>query len=53
LFETIRTEDDREHSCDIHFYITGTSLYRVEAKRLLDAFKVARPDVELPNRKIF
>lgn len=41
-----------ENSLAMHFYITGTSFQRVEEKHLLDAFKVARPDVELPNRRI-
>ena len=41
-----------EDSLAMHFFITGTSFQRVEEKHLLDAFKVARPDVELPNRKI-
>ncbi|KAH9273338.1 hypothetical protein BASA83_004337 [Batrachochytrium salamandrivorans] len=41
-----------ENSLAMHFYITGTSFQRVEEKYLIDAFKVARPDVVLPNRKI-
>ena len=41
-----------EDSLAMHFYITGTSFQWVEEKHLLFAFKVARPDVELPNRKI-
>lgn len=37
----------------MHFYITGTSFQQIEEKRLLDAFKVARPYVEFLNLKIF
>lgn len=35
----------------MHFYLTGTPFCRVEESHLLAAFKVARPDVKLPNQK--
>jgi len=41
-----------EDSLAKHFYIMGTSFQQVEEKHLLFAFKVAQPDVELPNSKI-
>jgi len=41
-----------EDSLTMHFYIMGTSFQWVEEKHLLFAFKVARPDVELPSHKI-
>jgi len=39
-------------SLAMYFYITGTSFQWVEEKHLLFAFKVARPNVEVPIRKI-
>ena len=39
-------------SLAMHFYFRGTSFQRVEEKHLLFAFKVAWPNVELPNSKI-
>jgi hypothetical protein len=35
----------------MHYYITGTSFCRVEEKNLIEAFRVACPDVVLPNQK--
>jgi Protein of unknown function (DUF 659) len=40
-----------EDNLAMHYYITGTSFVRVEEKHLLEAFKISRPDIQLPDRK--
>jgi Protein of unknown function (DUF 659) len=35
----------------MHYYITGTSFVRVEEKHFLEAFKIFRPEIGLPDRK--
>lgn len=35
----------------LHYYVTGTSFQRIEQPHFLEALKILRPDVKLPNRK--
>jgi hypothetical protein len=35
----------------MHYYISGSSFIRVKERHLLEAFKIARPDVVLPDRR--
>ncbi|KAI9909732.1 hypothetical protein PsorP6_014903 [Peronosclerospora sorghi] len=35
----------------IHYYITGSSFRKIEEQHLIEAFKIARRDVQLPGRK--
>jgi hypothetical protein len=40
-----------EDNIALHYYISGSSFIRVEERHLLEAFKIARPDVVLPDRR--
>jgi hypothetical protein len=40
-----------EYKIAMHCYISGSSFIQVEERHLLEAFKVARPDVVLPDRR--
>ena len=35
----------------LHFYLTGNSFTRISEPHLLNAFKIARPDIKIPSRK--
>jgi hypothetical protein len=39
------------HNLAMHYYMTGSSFQRIEEDHLLNAFKIARPDIKLPTRK--
>ncbi|KAI9906546.1 hypothetical protein PsorP6_004614 [Peronosclerospora sorghi] len=40
-----------ENNLAIYYYITGSSFQKIEEQHLIEAFKIARPDVQLPSRK--
>src|SRR5690349_7569793 len=35
----------------MHYYCTGTSFQRIEDHNLLEAFRICRKNIKLPNRK--
>ncbi|KAI9908268.1 hypothetical protein PsorP6_002805 [Peronosclerospora sorghi] len=40
-----------ENNLAMNYYITGSSFQKIEEQHLIEAFKIARTDVQLPSRK--
>ncbi|KAI9909566.1 hypothetical protein PsorP6_014829 [Peronosclerospora sorghi] len=40
-----------ENNLAMHYYIAGSSFQKIEEQHLIDALKIAPPDVQLPSRK--